>query len=67
MHLRKYEEAAVESGDDYCITDILDGNIEISKSTCENAVSSAVGVSLSETEPAGSESRSLSVSSSSIS
>ena len=68
MHLRKSEEAeAVESGDDYCIIDILDGNIEISKNTCENAVSSAVGVSLSETEPPGSESCSLSVSSSSTS
>ena len=69
---RPSEEAeAVESGDDYCIIDISDGNVEISESTAtgENAASSAVHmhVSLSEADPAGSESRTLSVSSSSSS
>ena len=67
------EAEAVKSGDDYCIIDISDGNVEISESTAtgENAASSAVPmymhVSLSEADPAGSESRTLSVSSSSSS
>ena len=73
-HFCAFEEAeAVESGDDYCIIDISDRNVEISESTAtgENAASSAVPmhmhVSLSEADPAGPESPTLSVSSSSSS